>query len=227
MSSRWYFACRTKKIGSSQSSWKTSFLFRSLGDEKQFRSSRSVCAIVQFYNLPSKFELAVLIRYYIYIGTREAGVKRLDWIVSSNITKEQMDGYIGKKQEPYCFFYSFLIYSFSIFLILNCLSLLFLLFCFFTLLYSSLLTFVCLFFIVSVYVWFCTVDRARQSFRQSFRMTSMRRSRRNQQSSSGLSSPPIDDSACSSASSTQDPEGRLVSSSKLESPKEEEENPFP
>ncbi|XP_046437357.1 potassium voltage-gated channel subfamily H member 6-like isoform X3 [Daphnia pulex] len=70
------------------------------------------------------------------------------------------------------------------------------------------------------------VDRARQSFRQSFRMTSMRRSRRNQQSSSGLSSPPIDDSACSSASSTQDPEGRLVSSSKLESPKEEEENPF-
>ncbi|XP_059351995.1 potassium voltage-gated channel subfamily H member 6-like isoform X6 [Daphnia carinata] len=69
------------------------------------------------------------------------------------------------------------------------------------------------------------VDRARQSFRQSFRMTSMRRSRRSQQSS-GLSSPPIDDSAGSSASSTQDPEVRLVSGSKLESPKEEEENPF-
>nr|CAH0100109.1 unnamed protein product [Daphnia galeata] len=79
----------------------------------------------------------------------------------------------------------------------------------------------------STTVRFSKFDRARQSFRQSFRMTSMRRSRRNQQSSSGLSSPPIDDSACSSASSTQDPEGRLVSSSKLESPKEEEENPFP
>lgn len=55
----------------------------------------------------------------------------------------------------------------------------------------------------------------------------MRRSRRNQPPSSGIPSPPIDDSACSSASSIQDPEGRVVSSSKLESPKEEEENPFP
>ena len=74
-------------------------------------------------------------------------------------------------------------------------------------------------------VRFCAVDRARQSFRQSFRMTSMRRSRRSQQPS-GLSSPPIDDSAGSSASSTQDPEVRLVSGAKLESPKEEEESPF-
>ena len=111
-------------------------MFRSLGDDKQFRSSRSLCAIVQFYNLPSKFELAILIRYYIYIGTREAGVKRLDWIVSSNITKEQMDGYIERKQDPYCRFHSFLIYSFSIFLILNC--------------FSPLLTFLFFYFIVFV-----------------------------------------------------------------------------
>ncbi|XP_045027334.1 potassium voltage-gated channel subfamily H member 6 isoform X5 [Daphnia magna] len=79
----------------------------------------------------------------------------------------------------------------------------------------------------STTVRFSKFDRARQSFRQSFRMTSMRRSRRNQPPSSGIPSPPIDDSACSSASSIQDPEGRVVSSSKLESPKEEEENPFP
>ena len=72
------------------------------------------------------------------------------------------------------------------------------------------------------------VDRARQSFRQSFRMTSMRRSRRGQHAAaSGPSSPPVaDDSVASSASSNHDPE-IAARSVKLESPREMEENkPF-
>lgn len=82
-------------------------------------------------------------------------------------------------------------------------------------------------------IFFFSVDRARQSFRQSFRMTSMRRSGRrghpsaSQASSPGMpssSSPTIDDSPRSSTYS-QDHEANRVGG-RLRSPKEDEEDPF-
>ena len=85
---------------------------------------------------------------------------------------------------------------------------------------------------------FWTVDRARQSFRQSFRMTSIRRSssrrrqQRDQQQQQQPSSPTRSSSGRGSPTSSHanDPEARPGSSmsTALESPREEEESsPFP